>query len=279
MEPLWENLELKPFRGKIPKIKIASVCPSNTDLLAHLGILNTCVARDDWSDWPRSAVGSIPVIGSVLNIDIEALQRTQPDLILASLNVPGMERTIGKLEATGIPMVIYDPETWEDVLGNLQDLGDRLDIGDHASEVVACASKKVSDLENISQRLDPMSVLVEWWPKPVIVPFKETYVNDVLNWVGCFNPFADRPGRSGRVSLDEIGKANPDLYTVSWCGTPWDDYQIKSVKDRFAHDPDLNFMQEKARIFRLWEGEIGHPSLRLLCAAEKILKSRLELQL
>lgn len=91
--------------------RIVSVCPSNTDLMAHLGLLDWVVGRDSWSDWPEGQVESIPLIGSVLNIDIEAVEALQPDLILASRNVPGMERMVPKLEATGLPMVVYDPES------------------------------------------------------------------------------------------------------------------------------------------------------------------------
>mmetsp|Transcript_24674 Transcript_24674/g.36181 ORF Transcript_24674/g.36181 Transcript_24674/m.36181 type:complete len:81 (-) Transcript_24674:7-249(-) len=51
--------------------EIVSVCPSNTDLCAHLGILDRVVGRDTWSDWPEGEVDEIEVIGPVLNINVK----------------------------------------------------------------------------------------------------------------------------------------------------------------------------------------------------------------
>lgn len=76
-------------------------------------------------DWPEGEVDSIPIIGEVLAIDYTAVAALKPDLILASRNVPGMEKVVPKLAGLGFPMVVYDPETWADVL---EDLEDALDL-------------------------------------------------------------------------------------------------------------------------------------------------------
>ena len=33
-------------------MKLVSICPSNTELLAYLGLIDQLVAVDDFSDWP-----------------------------------------------------------------------------------------------------------------------------------------------------------------------------------------------------------------------------------
>ena len=35
-------------------MKLVSICPSNTELLAYLGLIDQLVAVDDFSDWPAS---------------------------------------------------------------------------------------------------------------------------------------------------------------------------------------------------------------------------------
>lgn len=256
-----------------PPRRIASVCPSNTDLMAHLGLLDRVVARDSWSDWPAGEVDRIPVIGEVLAIDLDALRATEPDLILASRNVPGMERVVPQLEATGIPVAVYDPETWADVLENLRDLGDRLGCPGRAREVIDRALARVRALEEESRDLPEIPVAVEWWAEPVIMPFRETYVNQVLGWVRARPIFRDRPGRSGVVTPEEVASAAPELYAVSWCGTAWEDYRTDSVHARYD-DASLPFRAAPDRVFKLWEGEIGHPSLRLLDGAARVLEQR-----
>ena len=253
--------------------RIVSVCPSNTDPCAHLGILDQVVGRDTWSDWPEGRVDGIEVIGPVLNINTRRVIELEPDLILASLNVPGMERVVPRLKATGLPMVIYDPETWDDVITNLIDLGERMDLSDRAKAVVASAEEEVERLQEESAQLPWVDLCVEWWPDPVIVPKKETYVNQVLSWVKVRSPFREEEGRSGPVTLEYVIEKNPDLYSVSWCGTPWEEFDEQSVVDRYAGS-GAKFVQDPNKIFKLWEGEIGHPSMRLLDGARRVLEQR-----
>ena len=35
-------------------MKLISICPSNTELLAYLGMIDHLIAVDDFSDWPES---------------------------------------------------------------------------------------------------------------------------------------------------------------------------------------------------------------------------------
>ena len=79
------------------------------------------------------------------------------------------------------------------------------------------------------------------------------------------NPFRHEEGRSGPVTRDHVISKNPDLYSVSWCGTAWKEYMYdeRSVMDRYPNS-GTKFVQDPNRIFKLWEGKIGHPSLRLL---------------
>jgi len=264
--------------------RIVSVCPSNTGLCAHLGVLGRVVARDSWSDWPEEEVKDIEVIGNVLRIDVERVVELKPDLILASLNVPGMEKVVPKLRDTGLPVVVYDPESWQDVLDNLLDLGKRLDLDERAEAVVGEARRKVEGLQRGTSGLPWVTLCVEWWPKPVIVPCGKTYVNQVLSWVKVKNPFDHyEDHRSGQPPMEEIVQVNPDMYCVSWCGTPWVKYSEESVVERYSKFLNseqaavlspLKIKEEPKRVFKLWEGEIGHPSLRLLDGATRVLEQR-----
>lgn len=123
-----------------------------------------------------------------------------------------MEKVVPKLKATGLPVVIYDPETWQDVLDNIMDLGRRLDMEDKARSVVKKAEQDVKALQKETASLPWLDLCIEWWPKPgmlvdnrifyyldwcsnhsplivVIVPCGKTYVNHVLSWVKVQNPF------------------------------------------------------------------------------------------
>lgn len=74
-------------------MRLISICPSNTELVAYLGLTDQLVGVDDYSDWP-STVKDLPQLGPDLSINMDALEALQPDLVLASLSVPGMEKTL-----------------------------------------------------------------------------------------------------------------------------------------------------------------------------------------
>jgi len=86
-------------------MRIISICPSNTELLAYLGLTNDLIAVDDYSDWPQ-AVLTLPRVGPDLAIRMEEVEQLKPDLVVASLTVPGMEKNIEELERRKLPYII-----------------------------------------------------------------------------------------------------------------------------------------------------------------------------
>ena len=91
-------------------MRVVSICPSNTEVLAYLGKLDVLVGVDDYSDWPKRVL-DLPKVGPDLSIDMDKVEALQPDLILASLSVPGMEKNIEELDARKLPYIILNPNS------------------------------------------------------------------------------------------------------------------------------------------------------------------------
>ena len=87
-------------------MKIISLCPSNTELCTYLGIEDQLIAIDDYSDWPDS-IQTLPRVGPDLSINLDLVQSLEPDFVLASLSVPGMEKNIEGIKARGIPHLTF----------------------------------------------------------------------------------------------------------------------------------------------------------------------------
>jgi len=250
--------------------RIVSLCASNTELLSALGALDLLVGCDRYSDYPGSLLKGVPRVGGDLDVEIERVRDLQPDLILASLSVPGMERVVEGIRALGIPYVIYDPIRVEDIFENLLDLGERLGRKDRALRLVEKTRGLIVRIQARASSLPLAPLVVEWWPRPIIVPFRESWVNEVLSWVNLYNPFANREGRSGAVELEEIVAENPRYYAISWCGVPRRNYRVELVQSRFRP------LGISPWILPLWEGWIGRPSLRILWGARYLLSVRLK---
>jgi iron complex transport system substrate-binding protein len=94
------------------------------------------VGVDDWSDFPPQ-VGDLPRVGPDLKIDMAKVAALEPDLILASLSVPGMERNIPALERLGVPFLVLDPKRLDDVFGDIERVGEATGVPENARRLNA----------------------------------------------------------------------------------------------------------------------------------------------
>jgi iron complex transport system substrate-binding protein len=105
-------------------------------------------------------------------------------------------------------------------------------------------------------------VLVEWWPKPVIVPGRDSWVNQLLDVAGGENPLADRAVKSTPISDDEALALDPDAVVVSWCGVRPEKYRLDVVYRRPAWQ-SLRAIRNR-RVYPVPEAFLGRPGPRLV---------------
>lgn len=195
-------------------MRLASLTCSNTEILVALGLAGALVAVDGHSDAPE--VAGVARVGPDLDIDVPALAAQRPDLVLSSLSVPGMERVVARVRAAGLAQLTLDAESWPGVLADLRAVGERLGVRARAEEVVRALEDEVAALRRSFPA--PPRVAVEWWPRPIIVAGRRSWVTDMLVALGAENAFAHLDVRSAPLSVEDWQAARPDLIVVSWCG-------------------------------------------------------------
>src|SRR3972149_12020451 len=99
--------------------RIVSLTCSNTEILFALGLGARVIGVDDWSDFPLE-VKALPKVGPDLKIDMAKVAALEPDLVLASLSVPGMERNLPGLERLGLPFLVLEPRSLDDVFKDIE---------------------------------------------------------------------------------------------------------------------------------------------------------------
>ena len=63
---------------------------------------------------------------------MDKLELFEPDLVLASLSVPGMEKNIEELVEAKIPHIVLDPQSLDDIAEDLLTVGKACGIEEHA---------------------------------------------------------------------------------------------------------------------------------------------------
>lgn len=240
-------------------MRVVSLTCSNTEIVWSLGASALLVGVDDHSDFPPDVVNRLPRVGPDLDIDVAKVAALRPDLVLASLTVPGHERIVERLERAKLPFVATEPVSVNDVYSDVRRVGELLGLGERAGAVIAemrAAFRPRPERGGVR----PV-VLVEWWPKPVIVPGAQSWVTDMLAVVGGRNPLGDEPVKSRPITDDEARAIDPDAVVISWCGVRPEKYRPHIVARRPAWQ-GLRAVQS-GRIFPISEAFLGRPGPRL----------------
>ncbi len=252
-------------------MRIVSLACSNTEIVCALGCADLLVGVDDHSDHPPEVVDRLPKVGPDLDIDVERVAALEPDLVLATLTVPGHERVVERLEAAGLPFIAPEPVSIEDVYRDIRDIGGRLGVPERAETLVADmrrALRPPRDTEAEEDGAGRPSILVQWWPKPVITPGRRSWATDVLEAAGARAVLADEDVKSRPMSDDEVAEHAPDAVVLSWCGVHPNKYRPDVVlrNERWA---DLSFVRE-GRVFCVGEPYLGRPGPRLVEGVERL---------
>ncbi|RHW43277.1 cobalamin-binding protein [Neobacillus notoginsengisoli] len=200
-------------------MKLISICPSNTELAAYLGLTSSLIAVDDFSDWPKEVKG-LPRLGPDLNIVMDKVEALKPDLVLASLSVPGMERNIQELEKRNIPFcVVPNPTTLKEVGDCLLFVGKVTNTQETARLQYEKFNRILAKYHSLSQQVEePKTLYWEWWAKPVFTPGAANWLTELSILAGGRNIFADRPEASVQTDWEDVKGRDPDVICVVWVG-------------------------------------------------------------
>jgi iron complex transport system substrate-binding protein len=249
-------------------MRVISLCPSNTELMEFLGLTDLLVGVDDFSDWPES-VKSLPQLGPDLSIDMDLVEGLKPDLVLASLSVPGMEKNIEGLTARNIPHIVLNPQSLADIENDLIITANALNMPDRGQEA---AARFRSRLENIKQKpanADWSPKLYwEWWPKPVFTPGSINWLTEISEAAGGENIFKDVELASVQTDWDDVRSRNPDYICIAWVGVRKEKVKKELITNRPGWE-ELNAVKND-RVLILEEELYCRPSPRLLDGLEKL---------
>lgn len=240
---------------------MVSLTPSNTEIVAFLGHLEDLVGVDDWSDWPPS-VQHLKQVGPDLQIDIDAVQALDPDLVLASLSVPGQETVVDGLDQANLPHITLAPKTLGEVIADIRRIGQALDAEARAEALIAAMEAELDRLGSLTADLKVRDVYWEWWPKPPIAAGGPGWMTEVIAHAGGTNILADREEESPKVTLEQIAQHDPDAVALCWQGS----LQAVQSAERFKRREgwDTLAAAQASRILEMPEELYGRPGPRLL---------------
>jgi len=228
-------------------MRIVSLLPAATDLVAELGLAGQLVGRTHECDWPPG-VDRVPVVtgsgigadlssreisravggahsGSALyELDAEALARLRPDVVLTqdlcevcAVSYRRVSDAVRVMDA-GPRVLSLEPRTLPEVLDCLLLLGDVFGVPDVARARRDALEQRLAAVRAATREVPrPRVAAIEWldpvWPAGHWVPEQIAAAGG--------EPLLARPGEhTSAIDWSEVVRARPDVLLLLPCGLP-----------------------------------------------------------
>ncbi|ODS39131.1 MAG: hypothetical protein A7316_00575 [Candidatus Altiarchaeales archaeon WOR_SM1_86-2] len=193
--------------------RIISTSPSNTEILFALGLEDKVIGVTTYCNYPEEAEEK-EKIGGFSTVDIELIINSTPDLVLASSMMK--DEDIKKLEGTGIEVVVIDPENIDEILENIELIGNLTGKEKEALNIAENLEKRINKVKENAENLKKKpKVMYVVWHEPLMSAGRKTFANDLIEIAGGENIYSDTEVQYPTISLESVIDRNPDIIITS----------------------------------------------------------------
>ncbi|BAY24273.1 ABC transporter substrate-binding protein [Calothrix sp. NIES-2100] len=235
---------------KDSSVRIVSLIPSGTEILAALGLTDAIVGRSHECDYPPeiqnrpictaarlNSNGSSQEIHNQVNnllqsalsiyeINIEILEQVRPTHIVTqdqcdvcAVSLQDVEKAVANLIDPAPQIISLQPNLLEDVWQDIERIGNIFEVDsvklleDLEARVKICQQK----IQGLSLKELPTVACIEWID-PLMVA--ANWIPELVNLVGGQTLFSASGQPSATISLETLIATNPDVIVFMPCG--WD---------------------------------------------------------
>ncbi len=241
----------------VSAVRVASLVPSTTEMVAAMRLGHRLVARTHECDHPPS-IATVPVVTkdllppglepaeidaavarsvrddhTIYSLDEDALLATEPDVVLTqatcavcAVNLPTVETAVCTMP-NAATVVSFDPQTLDEVISGAETIGaaigglrQGLALASHLKNRLEWVRRRIADLTR------PRLAAIEW-PDPLFAPGH--WLPDVIEAAGARNVFGSSGEPSRRTDLAELLSCEPEMVLFAFCG-----FDLAETIDRAA---------------------------------------------
>jgi ABC-type Fe3+-hydroxamate transport system substrate-binding protein len=217
-DQLSNSIEI-PF---LPK-RIISLVPSQTELLADLGLEQQVVGITKFCIHPESWRKNKAIIGGTKNFRFDVIDSLKPDLIIGNKeeNYP---QGIDQLRLQ-YPVWMSDIVSLHDALVMMEQIGIITNTSAKANVIIDHIK---SDFESI-QKLPERKTLYLIWKKPWMGAAPGTFIHELMIVAGLQNSLQEHT-RYPELSAEDISRLNPEVIFLSSEPYPFQQQHIAELQ-------------------------------------------------
>jgi iron complex transport system substrate-binding protein len=222
-------------------MRVASLLPSATEIVAELGCVELLVGRSEECDWPPE-VHRLPVASrarveteslpsravddvvreaiadgrSLYVVDEDLLRALAPDLVLTQDLCAVCAVGSGELCALDVPTLSLDPRTLEEIAESVELVGETLGVPERGLARAERMRAELAEVRASVAGLRRPRVFVAEWVDPPYAPGH--WIPELVELAGGDCVLGDAGEHSRRIEWDEVRAAEPDLLVLAPCG-------------------------------------------------------------
>lgn len=207
----------------IPPQRIVSLVPSQTELLADLGLNDSVVGITKFCIHPENWRKAKTIIGGTKNFDFERIRSLQPDLIIGNKeeNYPEGIKTL----TAQFPVWMNDIITLSDALSMIRKVGQITNTSFKAEKIADDIESSFSNLI----KLPSLKTLYLIWKSPWMAAAPGTFIDEMMRLCGLENCF-NKQTRYPELNTEQIQRLNPELILLSSEPYPFKEKHIEELQ-------------------------------------------------
>ena len=228
-------------------MKLVSLLPSATEIIARLGLEKNLVGVSHECDFPQTvqslpkltssiintSLSSVKINESVLevmksaisvyNLDVELLKSLQPDFIITqdlcdvcAVSFDQVEQACQEVLDTDARIISLKPKLLDDIWDDIQNVADHLSVTDQGHKFREEANERIDSVKSRLQKRNRPKILTIEWIDPIYIG--GMWLPEMIDIVGGEVCFAESGKKAPVVSREDLGKIEPDVVVVKPCG-------------------------------------------------------------
>ena len=207
-----------------PPERIISLVPSQTELLADLGLERQVVGITKFCIHPSGWLRTKTIIGGTKNFQFDVIDDLKPDLIIGNKEENYLEG-ITRLKQK-YPVWLSDIVTLHDAYSMISSLGELTNTKPKARLI----REQIAERFHSVNKKSANSVLYLIWRNPWMAAGSETFINSMLTMLNLKNAL-ENVTRYPRLSMEQLADLRPDYIFLSSEPYPFREKHVDELKE------------------------------------------------
>jgi iron complex transport system substrate-binding protein len=202
------TLEARPER-------ILSLSPANTEIVYTLGEGDRVVGGSAFDDYPPEAAALPDVVTFDTGVNMEQVVALDPDLVLAAGNNFTPPADIERMRELGFPVMVVYAEAVDEVLADIQLVGDAIGDGADAATLVDAMRDDLEAVEAaVATTAERPRTFYQIGSVPEIFgPAPDSFIADMVELAGG-DPITTSDAAVFSIPVEQLVAADPEVIVV-----------------------------------------------------------------